>query len=130
WLATILQMTLPGAPCIYYGDEIGLEGGDDPDCRRAFPWDESRWHRPTFDLFKRAIALRRSEPALRRGGFVPIATSGRAIAFLRHLDGDALLVVLHAGARDRRLRLALPPDHAVNVGAAEVWSPDLPEPRI
>ena len=33
-------MTLPGAPCIYYGDEVGMEGGHDPDCRRAFPWDE------------------------------------------------------------------------------------------
>ena len=42
-LATLLQMTLPGAPCIYYGDEIGLRGGNDPENRGAFPWDEGRW---------------------------------------------------------------------------------------
>jgi len=42
-LATLFQMTYPGAPCIYYGDEIGLTGGKDPDCRKAFPWDESKW---------------------------------------------------------------------------------------
>src|SRR6476646_2550039 len=42
-LAPLLQLTLPGAPCLYYGDEVGLTGGNDPGCRGAFPWDESRW---------------------------------------------------------------------------------------
>jgi len=41
-LATLFQMTYPGAPCVYYGNEIGMEGGIDPDCRRSFPWDERR----------------------------------------------------------------------------------------
>ena len=41
-LAMLLQMTLPGAPCVYYGDEIGMEGLMDPDCRRAFPSDPLR----------------------------------------------------------------------------------------
>jgi cyclomaltodextrinase / maltogenic alpha-amylase / neopullulanase len=36
-------MTYPGAPMLYYGDEIGLEGGRDPDCRRAMLWDHTRW---------------------------------------------------------------------------------------
>ena len=49
-LATLLQMTLPGAPCLYYGDEIGLAGGNDPDCRRAFPWDETRWDHEPADV--------------------------------------------------------------------------------
>ena len=40
-LATLLQVTLPGAPCIYYGDEVGLRGGNDPEYRGAFPWDEA-----------------------------------------------------------------------------------------
>src|SRR5262249_35908155 len=44
-LAVLLQATLPGAPCIYSGDEVGVEGGIDPDNRRAFPWDETRWDR-------------------------------------------------------------------------------------
>ena len=42
-LATLVQLTLPGAPCIYYGDEIGMAGGHDPDCRGAFPTDEAAW---------------------------------------------------------------------------------------
>ena len=39
-LSTLFQMTMPGAPCIYYGDEIGMSGGHDPDCRGAFPWQD------------------------------------------------------------------------------------------
>ena len=49
-LAVLLQATLPGAPCTYYGDEIGVEGDHDPDCRRAFPWDEARWDRDGLDV--------------------------------------------------------------------------------
>jgi cyclomaltodextrinase len=44
-LATLFQMTYPGAPCIYYGDEIGMEGRHDPACRGAFPWDDRQWDR-------------------------------------------------------------------------------------
>jgi glycosidase len=40
--AVLFQMTYPGVPCIYYGDEVGMEGGRDPDNRRAMPWDETR----------------------------------------------------------------------------------------
>ncbi|MFN8449073.1 MAG: glycoside hydrolase family 13 protein [Anaerolineae bacterium] len=43
-IAIALQMTLPGTPMVYYGDEIGMEGENDPDCRRPMIWDERRWH--------------------------------------------------------------------------------------
>jgi len=49
-LATLFQMTFPGAPSIYYGDEVGMEGGPDPDCRRGFPWDEP-WLRTRAPMF-------------------------------------------------------------------------------
>ncbi len=42
-LAVLFQMTYPGAPCVYYGDEVGLSGGRDPENRGTFPWDETRW---------------------------------------------------------------------------------------
>jgi hypothetical protein len=41
-LSNLILMTLPGAPCIYYGDEVGLEGNEDPDCRRGFPWEQAK----------------------------------------------------------------------------------------
>jgi glycosidase len=43
-LAFLFQFGYPGAPAIYYGDEIGLTGGKDPECRGAFPWDEKHWN--------------------------------------------------------------------------------------
>ena len=57
-LAILAVMTLPGAPCIYYGDEVGLEGRQDPDCRRAFPWDEGRWDRELLDFVRATVSLR------------------------------------------------------------------------
>ncbi len=64
-----LLMTLPGSACIYYGTEIALEGGNDPDCRRPMPWakiEEGKFARTTQDV-KALIALRKDYPAARRG---------------------------------------------------------------
>ena len=66
-LLWLFVMTWPGAPCIYYGDEIGMAGGPDPDCRRCFPWDEREWNRDLRDYIRRLIAWRKALPALRRG---------------------------------------------------------------
>ena len=59
--------TLPGSPCIFYGTEIAMEGGHDPDCRRCMPWEEldSEAYRERRDLMKRLIHLRRQEEAFR-----------------------------------------------------------------
>ena len=69
-------MTLPGAPCIYYGDEIGMEGREDPDCRRAYPWDPARQDGQLRAFVAGLIALRKSEPALRRGRFRLLQATG------------------------------------------------------
>ncbi|MEZ0324916.1 MAG: alpha amylase N-terminal ig-like domain-containing protein [Fimbriimonas sp.] len=68
-LAVALQFTYPGAPCIYYGDEIGMEGGKDPDDRRAMIWDRSLWDTKLFDLYKALIDLRKTNEPLRRGTY-------------------------------------------------------------
>lgn len=68
-LAILFQMTFPGAPCIYYGDEVGMEGGPDPLCRACFPWDRSLWEHSLFEWTRRCIALRREHPALRTGHY-------------------------------------------------------------
>jgi len=64
-----LLMTMPGSACIYYGTEIALEGGDDPDCRRPMPWHRIEAGECDADLaeVKALIALRKSHPQLRRG---------------------------------------------------------------
>jgi cyclomaltodextrinase / maltogenic alpha-amylase / neopullulanase len=94
-LATLFQMTYPGAPCIYYGDEIGMLGGHDPGCRGAFPWDESQWDQDLRAHVRRCIDLRRAHPALRRGEFVWLFAGQGVVAYLRRMEDEALVVVLN-----------------------------------
>ncbi|MDE0140164.1 MAG: glycoside hydrolase family 13 protein [Caldilineaceae bacterium] len=88
-LCLMLQMTLPGAPCIYYGEEIGMNGGPDPGCRGAFPWDErQRWNGELLETYRQAIALRHSQPALRTGAYRTLVAAGEIFGFSRSLCGD------------------------------------------
>ncbi len=98
-LAVLLQATLPGAPCTYYGDEVGLEGGLDPDCRRAFPWDEAAWDGDAVAWTRAAYAARHALPALRRGSFRIVGAHQDAVAFVRGAvdGGSPVLVVVNAG---------------------------------
>ncbi|NJN32392.1 MAG: glycoside hydrolase family 13 protein, partial [Synechococcales cyanobacterium RM1_1_8] len=85
-LALLLLMTFPGAPSIFYGDEVGLAGGLDPDCRRGFPAPE-QWDQAYLSLHKQLIALRRRHPALCLGRYQPLAAEGLAYAFARCWPG-------------------------------------------
>jgi neopullulanase len=98
-LATLLLMTYPGAPCIYYGDEIGLQGGPDPDCRAAFPWDEAHWDRELLEYTRRLIALRHELAPLRRGDLLSLyaAKKRNVYAFARRYQGQSVLVVVNCG---------------------------------
>ncbi len=106
-LATLLQLTLPGAPCLYYGDEVGLTGGNDPDCRGAFPWDESRWDVECRAFVRELVHLRRSEPALRAGATTVVAADGGAVAIERRLGETRLVVAVNAADDPARLELHL-----------------------
>jgi cyclomaltodextrinase / maltogenic alpha-amylase / neopullulanase len=104
-LAVLLQATLPGAPCTYYGGEVGVIGGIDPDSRRAFPWDQSRWDHELLASVRDAFRLRRAEPAL-RGDEVAIGAAADGGFTYRRGRGDrTLAVALNAG--DEPLRLGL-----------------------
>ena len=119
-LATLLQMTLPGAPCIYYGDEIGVEGGMDPDNRRAFPWESTQWDTGLLEFVRAAIALRHANPVLRHGAYRTLAIDGMAFAFSRS-DAQALVVVaLNAGQEPSRL--ALPRDLTTRRFTHDSWT--------
>lgn len=107
-LSVLLQMTLPGAPCIYYGSEIGMTGGHDPDCRAAFPWDDkSHWNGALLDFYQRATALRHRFPALRTGSFERLYAHNDVYGFARELDGEVLIVLFNAGRQTAHIDLAL-----------------------
>jgi alpha-glucosidase len=92
-VAAALLFTYPGVPCVYYGDEIGMEGGGDPDCRRCMPWDEAAWDHDLRGLFQLLARLRRSAPALRWGGFQQLYAAGDTLAFQREAPEERLIVV-------------------------------------
>ncbi|MEM9502546.1 MAG: glycoside hydrolase family 13 protein, partial [Cyanobacteria bacterium P01_E01_bin.43] len=95
-LAVLLQMTFPGAPCIYYGDEVGLDGGLDPDCRKVFP-PEKTWHQSLLKYHKALVALRHHYAALRTGSYTVWLTDGDLYGFKRELGDETLLVLVNAG---------------------------------
>ncbi|MBB6097917.1 neopullulanase [Deinobacterium chartae] len=97
-LATLFQMTYPGAPCIYYGDEVGMQGGRDPDCRRAFPWhDPSSWNVDTLEYTRKLARVRRNRRVLSRGSFEVLHARGDLLAYARSLEGERAVVLINAG---------------------------------
>jgi cyclomaltodextrinase len=106
-LAYLFVFAYPGAPAIYYGDEIGMAGGKDPECRGAFNWNSETWLEELRGWIRTLISLRKRYVALRRGSFQRVLVDDRrnVFAFARTLGDEALLVVLNASAAQRHLRL-------------------------
>lgn len=97
-LAVLCLLTMPGAPNIYYGDEVGLSAGNDPYCREAFPWHQPEyWDRELQLFYKAAIALRNTYPVLRTGNFSFIHAQGQVAAYRRQLGGQEAIVAFNAG---------------------------------
>ncbi|NOX44872.1 MAG: DUF3459 domain-containing protein, partial [Caldiserica bacterium] len=107
-LVAAAVFALPGAPAIYYGDEIGMEGGEDPDCRRCFPWDPARWDAELRDLFRKLIRLRKEEETLRRGDLRFGVAVGRAFSLVREGPGGRIIFLLNAGDGEASFPLARP----------------------
>lgn len=100
-LAAVFQMTYPGLPMVYYGDEIGMEGGDDPDCRRTFIWDEEGQDNKLLNLYRQLIKLRRIFPHLSDGDYRTWHTEGNVYAYINGGIG----VVINNSDEDISLRL-------------------------
>ena len=81
-LAFALQMTLPGMPMIYYGDEVGMQGGKDPDCRRGMLWDKNRQNGEIFDYYKKWIKIHKKYSSLKNGEFKTIYVNDDANVYI------------------------------------------------
>lgn len=102
-LVTALQMTLPGVPCVYYGDEAGMQGYADPFCRATYPWDSADEEMRAW--FKRLIALRNSENALVGGELECVYKINNIYGFIRYDDKDKFIVLANFGSRFENIRL-------------------------
>ncbi|MBL8520359.1 MAG: glycoside hydrolase family 13 protein [Betaproteobacteria bacterium] len=107
-LAQVLQFTLPGAPNLYYGSEIGMAGGDDPEMRAPMRWD--RVHDGNVDLqwTRKLVALRKAHRALRIGNYRPV-TAQRLFCFERHTDRARDTAIVLANPSDREVRETVMP---------------------
>jgi alpha-glucosidase len=93
-----LQMTSPGVPMVFAGDEIGLEGAWGEDARRTMPWDDrGTWDATLFAEYRALIALRRSSDALASGGMRYAFVGDDAIAYLRETHDERLLCLASRG---------------------------------
>ncbi len=92
-IAAALLFTYPGVPSVYYGDEIGLAGGGDPDNRRCMPWNQDEWNQERRSFYQKLIHLRRTSPALRWGGFQRLSAAGETLAFQRDAPEERLIVI-------------------------------------
>ena len=101
-LATAFQMTIEGAPCIYYGDEIGMTGGSDPECRRTFPEDRSSFDEDLLEYIRELISLRHRCEALRRGSHHTLIARGSVYGFLRSHPESWAVVLFNAGDSEWR----------------------------
>ncbi|WP_420593964.1 glycoside hydrolase family 13 protein [Deinococcus sp.] len=103
-LAFALQVAYPGTPALYYGDELGLHGGEDPDCRRTYPWSEAHAAQEGTDAdlhaeVRRLYRWRRASPVLRCGDFRCQAPSPDVLSIERRLGEQVITLTLDRAAR-------------------------------
>lgn len=102
-LAALILFTFPGSPTVFYGDEVGMEGFEDPFNRGTYPWDAGgRAPLPWFALLGR---LRKERAVLQSGSLVWLHASGPLLAFSRELHGERLTTVVNASAEPQRITL-------------------------
>ena len=120
-LAALVLFTFPGAPTVYYGDEAGMEGWEDPFNRAGYPWGQEDSELKSF--FSKLAHLRREQPALQTGQLHWRWTAGSLLVFARELDGQLLTTAVNAADTPQTLTLPWFGDTARDLLSSEVLSP-------
>ena len=97
-----LQLVWPGMPFIYYGDEYGMTGGADPDCRRGMVWDEAYQNKEVYQWYKKLIQIRKEYPALTEGKTVEIFADDTysIFAITKELDRKQITLLVNGSANE------------------------------
>ena len=121
-LGALLLYTFPGSPTVYYGDEAGMEGYEDPLNRRAFPWGQEdegllRWYR-------RLGQLRGGRLSLQRGDICYLYADGSGLALRRQWDGEVTTAAMNSGKEPLTLTLSWPHPKATDAMTGQQFLAD------
>jgi glycosidase len=94
-LAIVFQFCYQGVPYIYYGDEIGLKGANDPQCRKCMIWEKEKQNTELFRLYKTMISLRKHNKALIYGDYKTIYCKDNVLVFKRSYEGESILIAIN-----------------------------------
>ena len=105
-LAVAFQMLFPGSPAVFYGDEVGMTGDNDPDCRRCMVWDENA-DKVIFEWYARLIGIHKSFSCVRSGEYRTILADNEtdSFAFTRFNEENSVYVVIHKGKDEVQLEI-------------------------
>jgi glycosidase len=106
-LAFAALFAFPGAPAVYYGDEVGMRGGQEPASRGGFPWDERHWNGELRQWVKKLVSLRKESAALRRGSYKTLLKDdGNGLfGFVRQHERERVGAVFNFSGEARRVQL-------------------------
>lgn len=93
WMLALMQMTMPGVPCIYYGDEAGMQGYEDPYNRGTYPWGSE--DKDLMTIYHNTIGLRKLFPIFTDGSFEPFYDGTEVFGYTRELDGEYAVVLFN-----------------------------------
>ncbi len=108
-LAVLFQMTYVGTPHIWYGDEIGMMGGHDPDCRRPFNWlyEQNEKSKELRNHYKKLISIRKQYSSLTTGKFKTILTDGMTYGFEREDDQSKMIILINNDTKRNNISISV-----------------------
>ncbi|PIE03358.1 MAG: alpha-amlyase [Acidobacteria bacterium] len=107
-LLLAIMLTLPGIPMIYYGDENGMTGNNDPDCRKPMIWKKRQWNTAIRKTVCELTALRHQLPCLRYGSLRHIYANDRIFVYERYWENERILIFINNSRVQRHITLPLP----------------------
>lgn len=99
----VMQMTLPGAPTLYYGDEAGVCGWTDPDNRRTYPW--GREDLEILEFYREAICIHKQNQVLKKGSYIPLIADEDLICYGRFMENEAIVTAVNTSDEDKTLQI-------------------------
>ena len=106
-LAVAFQLMFKGAPAIYYGDEVGITGDNDPDCRKCMVWDEDKQNKELLDWYKTLIKLRKDHDCIKKGSYRTLECNKEddLVMFERADDKEKIRVIIYKGTSEKVVKV-------------------------